>query len=64
MVAQNKPSGKVIKWTRPMLARFKVAYQHAAGAGKTQFEFDGNLFVVGYAKYLIEFLETQFKEPF
>jgi hypothetical protein len=63
VVAQRKQDGKVINWTRPMLDRFKVAYQHAAGKQHSQFEFDGNLFVVGYAKYLIEFLETKFKEP-
>jgi hypothetical protein len=48
-----------INWDRPMLERFKLAYaQHENKHGDT-FMFEGHEFVIGYAKYLIEFLETQ-----
>lgn len=53
---------KVIEWTRPMLARFRKAYSVAVEAGADTFTFDGNVFVVGYARYLIQYLETQFKK--
>lgn len=46
------------------LQALKSAYNRAIEAGKSRddaFGFDGQLFVVGYAKYLIEYLETKFK---
>jgi hypothetical protein len=46
----------VITWTRPMLERFKTAYDAATG---DTFVFDGNEFVVAYARYLIEYLEAK-----
>jgi hypothetical protein len=53
----------VISWTRPMLERFKIAYQKAKMAtgpdGNGVFKFDGSDFVLGYAKYLIEYLEDK-----
>lgn len=42
-----------------MLERFKQAYDVARVAAKDTFMFDGNEFVVSYAKYLIEYLETK-----
>lgn len=54
---------KTINWTPEMLARMKQAYEKekAAGrGGKETFTFDGNEFVMDYAKYLIEFLEGKF----
>ena len=52
---------KMINWTQPMLERFKTAYRAAAPQGKdATFMFDDNEFVVGYAKYLIEHLDSQF----
>lgn len=42
-----------------MLERFKKAYEQAVAAKADTFLFDGNEFVVGYAKYLIVFLETK-----
>jgi hypothetical protein len=50
---------KMINWTRPMLERFKKEYQKAVAAKKDTFVFDGNEFVVSYAKYLIEYLESK-----
>ena len=49
----------VICWTKPMLERFKVAHKTAVNIKADTFVFDGNEFVVGYAKYLIEYLDAQ-----
>jgi hypothetical protein len=62
----NFPEGKPresILWDRPMLERFKAEYakQHNRGPHDT-FTFDGHELVIGYAKYLIEYLETQLGE--
>jgi hypothetical protein len=52
---------KKVEWTRPKLVRFKAEYERQQELGKgfnDTFGFDGNEFVMGYAKYLIEFLEA------
>lgn len=46
----------IFEWTRPKLVRFQADYAAAAAAGKDTFVFEGSEFVVGYAKYLIEYL--------
>lgn len=47
-------------WDRAKLKRFRRAYKNA----KTEvFEFEGAEFVVGYAKYLIEYLDGLLTEP-
>jgi len=46
-----------ISWDRAKLERFKQAYKKAVDARSDTFTFDGHDFVVGYAKYLIEYLE-------
>jgi hypothetical protein len=46
-----------ITWDRQMLDRFKIAYQQAVQSQRETFFFDGHEFLVGYAKYLIEYLE-------
>lgn len=51
---------KMISWTKPMLERFRKAYQKAVADNADTFMFDGNEFVVGYAKYLIQYLDNQF----
>ena len=67
-------SDPVITWTYPKLRRFKRAYKAAlvreldnALAARPKidvFLFDGHEFVAGYAKYLIEYLESRFRrEP-
>lgn len=50
---------KSINWTRPMLDRFKKEYEKHAKDVQGSFMFDGNEYVVGYAKYLIEYLESK-----
>ena len=49
-----------ISWTPEMLERFKAEYDRAVENNISQFVFEGNNFVTGYAKYLIEYLTTQF----
>jgi late competence protein required for DNA uptake (superfamily II DNA/RNA helicase) len=49
---------KIINWTPAMLARFKKAYDKAVTEKVDTFMFDGNEFVVGYAKYLIQYLDS------
>ena len=46
----------VIEWTRPMLERFKKAHKKCT---EKSFMFEGHEYVRDYAKYLIEYLETQ-----
>lgn len=53
---------KMITFTPEMAKRLKQAYIKACET-KTKddtFIFDGNEFLLGYAKYLIEYLEMQF----
>lgn len=53
--------GGTICFTREKLTRFSRAYRKATADKAKTFEFDGCKFVVGYAKYLIEYLEGRFK---
>lgn len=46
---------------RPMLERFKVVITKANEAKAETIVFDGHEFVVAYALYLIEYLETKLK---
>lgn len=48
-------------WTPEKLARFKEAYAAADRRSRDAFKFDGHTFYTGYAKYLIEYLERDFK---
>lgn len=41
-----------------MLKRFKKAFKQAQVNQKEQFTFDGNEYLVSYAKYLIEYLDS------
>ena len=52
---------KVIEWTPAILARFKKAHAKAVADKADTFIFDGNEFVVSYAKYLIEYLNGVLK---
>lgn len=54
--------GSIINWTPDTLARFKRAYAKALKDDVPTFTFEGNEFVVGYAKYLIEYLEGKFND--
>lgn len=51
---------KMVAYTPGKLKRLKAALKKAKESGKGRrgtFEFDGNEYVVGYAEYLIEYLE-------
>jgi hypothetical protein len=50
-----------INWTPEKLVAFRKAYQLHKDPQAT-FVFEDKEFVVGYAKYLIEYLEGQFNE--
>lgn len=48
-----------ILWTPAMLVRFKAAYKiEEPGGPQHVFRFDGHDYVVSYAKYLIEYLDS------
>jgi hypothetical protein len=49
-----------IEFTIESLRRFKMAYREACRVGVRTFKFDGNEFDVGYAHYLIEYLNIRF----
>lgn len=51
---------KTIAWTYGMLMSFKEAYEQAKEKGEDVFTFEGNEFVLRYAYYLIEYLESRF----
>ena len=54
------PAEPVIDWDRKKLDRFKKAYKKAKLHPLTDvFTFEGHEFVLAYAKYLIEFLESK-----
>ena len=55
----------LIEWNREKLERFKRACAEARAAGMTGKEsilFEGYEFVLDYAKYLIEYLETKLEK--
>lgn len=51
---------KTIQWNKPMLERFRKEYQRAVENNQEVFTFDGNEFLPDYAKYLIQYLDSQF----
>lgn len=55
-------AGELIMWDRPKLERLKRALAKAVATAPTdEFEFEGHTFVIGYAVYLIEYLEVMLK---
>lgn len=61
----DEKEGKTISFTLEKLVRFKNAYNRAKAAkgltDKDTFVFDGEVFVVDYAKLAIQYLEMQLK---
>ena len=51
---------KTVNWSLTDFKYFKRAYARANNGGIEQFKFQGNDFVTGYAKYLIQYLEGQY----
>jgi hypothetical protein len=50
--------GEII-FTKKKLQLLKAARDRAVAEGQDEFTFEGKVIFVGYAKYLIEYLETQ-----
>ena len=58
--------GKIVEFTKESLnstvfKQFKKAYEDASSKGKEQFTFEGNDVLVSYAKYLIQYVESNHK---
>jgi hypothetical protein len=51
-----------IHWTPEKLKWFRKAYDEAEARGAKEFIWDGHEFVLGYAKYLISFLEEKLND--
>ena len=49
---------KMVTFDRPKLEALKLAYREALKAEKESFWFENREYLVAYAKYLIEYLET------
>jgi hypothetical protein len=56
-VVQRDPPQPTVTFDVPKLESFKKAYKHAVSADEDRFMFEGHEYVLGYAKYLIEYLE-------
>lgn len=57
----NKDVVAVVEWDKVKLEKFKAAYERAKLNPLTDvFSFDGHEFVLGYAKYLVQYLEEKF----
>ena len=52
----------MIEFNETTLQQFKKAYEKATMRLETTFTFEGNEFDSGYAKYLIKYLELNFKK--
>ena len=49
-------------WSKATLDSFKVEYDKAVESRRVVFEFAGNKYDQNFARYLIEYLEGQFKD--
>jgi len=47
----------MITFTLAKYRRLKLAYDYAVKEGQEQFDFEGEVFVTAYAKYVLEYLE-------
>lgn len=52
----------MVNFNREKLRQFKKIYLAAVEDKKEIFIFDGEEYVTGYAKYVIEYLENKFKK--
>ena len=64
MVAMIHTSGDdgrpKVSFNRDTAKKFKHDYEMAVACGLDCFQWQGHPFLVGYAKYLVEYLEMQF----
>ena len=49
-----------VAWTSDKLKELRKAYKQAKDADVESFVFEGHELLMGYAKYLIEYLEMEF----
>lgn len=64
MTSKTPDGWKTLQWDRQTFLRFKAAYVAALtekGRGGV-FTFEGDLFLVSYAGYLIQHLHSRFQE--
>lgn len=52
---------KKIEFTEDNFVKFKEEYNKAVEREATSFSFEGNEFLVSYAKYLIEYLSSSYE---
>ncbi len=52
---------KQVSFDYEKFKKFKKTYKKAANIGCSNFTFDGDAYLVDYAKYMIEYLEARFK---
>ena len=50
---------KEVVFTEKTLKEFEIAYEKALKAQHNTFVFEGNEYLPGYAKYMIEYLKTK-----
>ena len=50
-----------MQWTKEMYVELKRQYENAVSNGSEQFEFQGVELLTTFAKYLLEFLDKEFK---
>lgn len=60
---EPEPERPTMQVSREDLTELKKLYAKAVKDGKPDLEFKGHQFVVGYVKYLIEYLDGQFNTP-
>ena len=53
-----KTHDNYITWDRSLLEKFKKKYYYTVNGGAESFKFQGHEFLVAYAKYLIQYLDT------
>lgn len=51
---------KTVEFTYPKYKKFKQLYQQAIDSHKRSFIFEGDEWLTGYARYVIQYLEVQF----
>lgn len=53
---------KLVEFTPEKRDRLKHAYERAVKRGDDKFTFDGDVYLVSYAKYVLEYLNNMLKE--
>lgn len=50
---------EMVDFDIPKRERLRTAYEQAIAAKQDQFQFEGNEYLVAYARYLLEYLDQQ-----